>query len=80
MLLAQRGPLGEGPAGSLIGPGETASHSGGLWPRAFKRWGGAVHKVQCVPDASGRRVHSGLFESLGFGVLLARALKGLYKV
>ena len=37
VLLAQCGPLGEGPAGSLIGPGEPASHSGGLWPRAFKR-------------------------------------------
>ena len=37
VLLAQCGPLGERPAGSLIGPREPAIHSGGLWPRAFKR-------------------------------------------
>ena len=67
-------PLEKGPAGSLIGPGEPASHSGGLWPRAFKK--GVPIGPMCSRrrrEHIGGRVHSGLFESSGFGVLLARA-------
>ena len=80
VLLAQLGPLGEGPAGSLIGPGEPASHSGGLVV-ALKRGGSHRSNVfQMAVFPSGRRVHLGLFESSGFGVLPARAPRGLYEV
>ena len=75
VLLAQRGPLAEWPVLSLIGPRSPASYSGRVWPRAFKR---GFPLVQCVPDTSSRRVHLDLFECSVFGVLSARAPRGIW--